>query len=44
MERALRADRAGHDIEMEIRLYQPVSQTRPLARELWKRVERHAAP
>jgi hypothetical protein len=28
---------------MEIRLYQPVGNTKPLAREVWSRIEAYAA-
>lgn len=40
--RLVRADAAPNDIHMEIRLYQSMHLARPLARELWARVEAYA--
>jgi len=40
--RLVRADSARNDLHMEIRLYQSVHQARPLARQLWARVEAYA--
>lgn len=39
----VRADNLINDIPMEIRLYQSVNMVRPLARELWMRVETYSA-
>jgi len=41
--RLVRADGARNDIHMEIRLYQSVSNAKPLAREVWTRIEAYAA-
>lgn len=39
----VRADSARNDIHMEIRLYQSVDNTKPLARQVWSRIEAYAA-
>lgn len=38
-----RADSARNDIHMEIRLYQSVANAKPLARQVWSRIEAYAA-
>ncbi|WZB76237.1 LysR substrate-binding domain-containing protein [Achromobacter insuavis] len=38
-----RADSARNDIHMEIRLYQSVDNAKPLARQVWSRIEAYAA-
>lgn len=39
----VRADSARNDIHMEIRLYQSVDNAKPLARQVWSRIEAYAA-
>lgn len=39
----VRADSARNDIHMEIRLYQSVDNAKPLARQVWGRIEAYAA-
>ncbi|CAB3628107.1 HTH-type transcriptional regulator YjiE [Achromobacter pulmonis] len=39
----VRADSARNDIHMEIRLYQSVDHAKPLARQVWSRIEAYAA-
>ena len=39
----VRADSARNDVHMEIRLYQSVDNAKPLARQVWGRIEAYAA-